>query len=121
MGGVLWLLGGVRYSERVAYFTVTLCTVVRFIGYCTVSTIVNNCLSLAIVNLYLYTIEFGLSFIFRLICILAISTSFSFVLIPYHMQILECVAVNLTILYALLAYSNIKQKDFNNVYVRASP
>ncbi len=37
------------------------------------------------------------------------------------MQILECVAVNLTILYALLAYSNIKQKDFNNVYVRASP
>ncbi len=42
VGGALWLLGGVRYSERVACFTVTLCTVVRFIGYCTVSTIVNN-------------------------------------------------------------------------------
>ncbi len=42
VGGALWLLGGVRYSERVACFTVTLCTVVRFIGYCTVSTILNN-------------------------------------------------------------------------------
>ena len=32
-------------------------------------------------------------------------------------QIMECVVVNLTIVYALLAYSSIKQKDFNNVYV----
>ena len=30
---------------------------------------------------------------------------------------MECVVVNLTLVYALLAYSNIKQKDFNNVYV----
>ena len=34
-----------------------------------------------------------------------------------HNQILECVAVNLTLVYALLAYSGIKKKDFSNVYV----
>ena len=33
------------------------------------------------------------------------------------LQILECVAVNLTLIYALLAYSAIKQKDFSTVYV----
>ena len=32
-------------------------------------------------------------------------------------QILQCVAMNLTLLYALLAYSSIKQKDFSGVYV----
>ena len=32
-------------------------------------------------------------------------------------QILECVAVNLTLIYALLAHSAIKQKDFSTVYV----
>ena len=34
-----------------------------------------------------------------------------------YLQILECVAVNLTLVYALLAYSEIKQKDFSSVYV----
>ena len=47
-----------------------------------------------------------------------------FLLLPFpstphsYNQILECVAVNLTLVYALLAYSGIKKKDFSNVYVR---
>ena len=33
------------------------------------------------------------------------------------LQILECVAINLTLIYAMLAYSSIKQRDFSTVYV----
>ena len=33
------------------------------------------------------------------------------------MQILQCVAMNVTLIYALLAYSSIKQRDFSGVYV----
>ena len=33
------------------------------------------------------------------------------------MQIMECITVNMTCVYAMLAYSSIKQKDFSNVYV----
>ena len=33
------------------------------------------------------------------------------------MQIVECVTVNLTCVYALMAYSSVKQKDFSNIYV----
>ena len=33
------------------------------------------------------------------------------------LQILQCVTMNLTLLYALLAYSSIKQRDFSGVYV----
>ena len=32
-------------------------------------------------------------------------------------QILECVAINVTLVYALLAYANIKQKDLGNILV----
>ena len=32
-------------------------------------------------------------------------------------QILQCVAVNLILVYALLAYSGIKKKDFANILV----
>ena len=34
-----------------------------------------------------------------------------------HMQILQCVAMNVTLIYSLLAYSSIKQRDFSGVYV----
>lgn len=46
--------------------------------------------------------------------------------LPFHLsppllsQILECVTVNLTLLYALLAYSSLKQRDFRGVYVSPS-
>ena len=33
-------------------------------------------------------------------------------------QILQCVTVNLTLVYALLAYARIKKQDFTNILVR---
>ena len=35
----------------------------------------------------------------------------------FTLQILECVTINLALVYALLAYVAIKQKDFSTVYV----
>lgn len=39
----------------------------------------------------------------------------AYMVIP--LQILECITVNLTLVYALLAYSSIHQKDFNTLLV----
>ena len=35
----------------------------------------------------------------------------------HSIQTLQCVAMNVTLIYALLAYSSIKQRDFSGVYV----
>ena len=35
-------------------------------------------------------------------------------------QVLQCVAMNVTLIYSLLAYSSIRQRDFSGVYVSLS-
>lgn len=41
----------------------------------------------------------------------------SFLLYILTSQILQCVAMNLTLIYSLLAYSSIRQRDFSGLYV----
>ena len=60
---------------------------------------------------------------FPINCMTVVKTLFTttksgvFTEIFFQTQILQCVAMNVTLLYSLLAYSSIKQKDFSGVYV----
>ena len=139
MLSVLWISGSVVWLKQekhdenphkylVGCFSITLMTVVSnnvkpsfvlntYVAKCTVTQRCFSCQVCITKQISTSVLKYSECFALTFNCI-HIAIVFTWTHIQsITSQILQCVTMNLTLLYALLAYSSIKQRDFSGVYV----